>query len=65
MEKGEVELYILRVHGDGFTIDFDENTEIDAEVHAYELMGRGVRSGNKIYPARNIVYYEILKNNEQ
>ncbi len=53
--------YILRIHGESFTVDHPHPTEFDAEAHAWELMSHGVRVGNRIYPSKNVVYYEIIE----
>lgn len=53
--------FILRIHGEDFTVDHEHETEAAAEAHAYKLMSKGVRSGNRIYPVTNIVFAEILE----
>lgn len=56
---GSSEIWICRVHGEGFTVDIPCKDELDAEAQAYSIMSAGVRNGNKIYPNRFIIFCEL------
>lgn len=53
--------YQMTVHGQGYTVEKEFDTEIEAEAEAYLLLSKGIRFGNRIYPNTSVTYVEIVK----
>ncbi len=57
--------WICRVHGQDYTVEILCTDEVEAEATAWELLGRGVRHDNRIYPNTTVLFCELIDKGEE
>lgn len=57
--------FILRIHHERGTFDDEFSTKAGATGAAWEALKEGFKEGNRYYPARAIVFCEVLEKEEK